>query len=222
MNISLLSDTELLRLCLHSVEADGWNEFVRRFQRPIALVALRTARMWGVTSSSRIDDMVQEVFLRLCSNDCKVLRLFVGDQPGALAAYIKVIAAGVAHDHLRAGKRQKRGGEFKMSGEDLGDLESRIAAPAQQQAVESAIQMREIEDVLTSFVPDIITERDRTIFYLYFKQGFTAKDIGAISSIGLSVKGVESSIHRTTTELRKVFGPSLPGNQRHPVPIRDL
>jgi len=206
MNTSLLSDNELLRLCLHSVEADAWNEFVRRFQRPIALVVLRTLRLWGMTSSSRVDDVIQEVFLRLCAEDCKLLRRFAGDQQGSLAGYIKVIAAGVAHDQMRASGRQKRGGNFEMSEDDVGELEARIPAPAQEQAVERAIQMREIEDVLASFVPDTITERDRTIFDLYFKQGFTAKDIGSIASIGLSIKGVESSIHRTTTELRRTLG----------------
>jgi RNA polymerase sigma-70 factor, ECF subfamily len=222
MNPSLLSDNELLRLCLHSIEADAWNEFVHRFQRPIALVALRTLRMWGVASSSRADDITQEVFLRLCADDCKLLHRFVGDQPASLIAYIKVIAAGVAHDHLRASSRKKRGGNLEMSAEDFRDLESHIAAPAQELAVERAIQIREIEDVLASFVPKIITERDRTIFHLYFKQGFTARDIGSIASIGLSVKGVESSIHRTTSELRKVFGKHVPESQRLPGVVSDF
>jgi len=211
MDTSLLSDIELLRLCLHSVEADAWNEFVRRFQRPIALVVLRTQRLWGVVSASRVDDLTQEVFLRLCTDDCKLLRRFVGDQPASLIAYIKVIAAGVAHDQLRAGNRKKRGGNLEMPTEDFADMESRIPAPAQELAVERTIQMREIDDVLASFVPSVITERDRTIFHLYFKQGFTARDIGSIASIGLSVKGVESSIHRTTSELRRVLGNPAPG-----------
>jgi RNA polymerase sigma-70 factor (ECF subfamily) len=45
-------------------------------------------------------------------------------------------------------------------------------------------------------------ERDRTVFWLYYQQGFSAKAIAALPSIGLSEKGVESAILRLTREVR--------------------
>ena len=45
--------------------------------------------------------------------------------------------------------------------------------------------------------------RDRAIFWLYYKQGLSAKAIAGIRTIGLSVKGVESTIGRMVRLLRQ-------------------
>jgi DNA-directed RNA polymerase specialized sigma subunit len=55
-------------------------------------------------------------------------------------------------------------------------------------------------------MPDPVTERDYTIFQMYFKQGFTAREIGDIRSFSLTIKGVEASIHRSVKLLREKFG----------------
>jgi RNA polymerase sigma-70 factor (ECF subfamily) len=202
MDYRALTANELAEQCRSVGSADAWNEFVRRFQRPIALVVLRTARGWGVTSTALIDDLVQEVFLRLCANECLLLRSFVARKEDSVVGYLKVIAANVTHDHLRGEKRIKRGGITDRRMEDYGELDTLLAAPGQAAAADKAIELREIDEALQSFVPHVLTERDRTIFWLYFKQGFSARDISTIESIGLTIKGVESSIHRATNHVR--------------------
>ena len=47
--------------------------------------------------------------------------------------------------------------------------------------------------------------RDRLIFWMYYRQGFTAKAIAAIPSISLTVKGVEGVIQRLTGQLRRIW-----------------
>jgi RNA polymerase sigma-70 factor (ECF subfamily) len=48
----------------------------------------------------------------------------------------------------------------------------------------------------------VVTERDRALFWLYYRQGFTAEEIGRLTAIGLTAKGVESALRRVTTWLR--------------------
>ena len=74
-----MSDTsmpanELVRSCPLSRDRKAWEEFVRRFHRLIAAVALRTARQWGEPSDRILDDLIQDTYLKLCDEDCRLLR----------------------------------------------------------------------------------------------------------------------------------------------------
>jgi hypothetical protein len=44
--------------------------------------------------------------------------------------------------------------------------------------------------------------RDQTLFWLYYRHGMSASAIASLSTIGLSVKGVESAILRLTRQVR--------------------
>jgi len=208
MEYRSISANELAGACSDSGNERAWSEFVRRFQRPIALVVLRTARGWGACSTLMVDDLVQETFLRLCAENCKLLKSFVSREPDSIVGYLKVIAANVTHDHFRSEKSGKRGGHLRRVESDRDDTEYLFASPDQADAAEKAVQMEEIDQALRSFVPDQLTERDRTIFWLYYQQGFSARDISAIASVGLTVKGVESSIHRSTRQVREALRPA--------------
>ena len=202
MDYESLRANELARLCSQTDSAEAWAEFIRRFQRPIALVVLRTIRSWGTPSPALVDDMVQEVFLRLCADNCKLLRNFEAREEDSVIGYLKVIAANLTHDHLRSERSLKRGGAANMIQDDARELHTLAAPHSTTESAERFTELREIDEALKSSIPDPLTERDRTIFWLYFQQGFAAREIADIASIGLTVKGVESSIHRTTRHLR--------------------
>ena len=51
-------------------------------------------------------------------------------------------------------------------------------------------------------------ERDRDIFWLYYIEQFSAREIAALPNIELSAKGVESLIFRLTKILRDAIGGS--------------
>lgn len=203
MGLSNLPSNELATLCCDAGNLAAWNEFVRRFQKPIALAVRRKARKWGCVSPDVVDDLVQDIFLRLCADNCKVLRKFVPKQDDSIVGYLIVVARNVAHDHFRATMAQRVGGDAHHLETEDGDLDFIPAFPTPTDSADWRIRMGEVDTALKSLIPLPVTERDYSIFWMYFQQGFTAREIGDISGFRLSVKGVESSILRTVKYLKE-------------------
>ena len=210
---------ELAELCANAGNQAAWQEFVRRFQRPIARVVLRTARGWGEPSTSLVDDLVQETFLHLCSDNCSLLRSFVSREPDSIVGYLKVIATNITHDHFRAQASLKRGGGLRRVEDDTDQTERLPVPESLTKAVEIDLQIAEIERMVQSLAVDDLPERDRTIFWLHYRQGFSAREISEISAFRLTIKGVESSIHRTTNLVRQLVEPK--GILRQPTILKE-
>jgi RNA polymerase sigma-70 factor (ECF subfamily) len=205
MDLNKLPANDLAKLCCDAGNLAAWNEFVRRFQQPIALAVKRKARKWGGVSPEVVDDLVQDIFMRLCADRCKVLKNFVPKGPDSIIGYLVVVARNVAHDHFRAGMAQRAGGEARHLVTEDGDLDFIPAPPHRAHNADWSLRIGEIDSALKALMPEPVTERDYTIFWMYFQEGFTASEIGGIGSFRLSIKGVEASIHRTKELLRKTF-----------------
>ena len=197
MDLSTLSAQELLQLCLESEDEAAWSEFVRRFQPVIAGVIIKRVRRYVSPNPGLVDDLVQDTYLKLCANDFKALRRFDFRHENALFGFLKVIAINVAEDHFRRDENEKRGG-----GRTQVDLETVAATlPARSSLSDDAereILLDEVKQCLETQATEPNFMRDCEIFWLYYRQGLTAKAISEIPSIGLSVKGVESTLLRMT------------------------
>jgi RNA polymerase sigma-70 factor (ECF subfamily) len=198
MSYSSLSVEELIRICTGSGEAAAWEEFVRRFHRLIAGVVLRSARRWGEASPHLVDELVQETYLKLCTDDCRMLRDFQPRQPDSIYGYLKVVAANVVYDHFRAARSAKR--RSPQQSETAADP----AAPSGSEGSPAAVERRVLLEEIAGFLEEhkSVGERERLIFWLYYRQGLTARAIAALPAIELSVKGVESSLFRLTRLVR--------------------
>ena len=197
-----LSPEALIDLCVNG-DVAAWEEFMRRYHRLIAGVIFRTTRKWGDSSPSTIDDLVQEAYLKLCADDYSLLRAYDPKHPAAIFGYLKVITANVVHDRFKALHSEKRGGNQVM--EDVTTVENRSAASedfGSQHAIERGILLQEIDAHLNASLSGATADRDRTIFWLYYRQGFTTRAIAALPAIGLTMKGVESTIFRITRMVR--------------------
>ncbi len=190
---SQLSDQDLVAACIEGDEA-AWNAFIERFDELIALIALRTARRWGQSGRETVADLIQEVYLKLCRDNCRLLRSFAPQRDGAWFAYIKKVTANLVHDHFRTQTAKRRGGAYPPT-----ELRPE-AADAGSTDVESRVALLEIDGILRD---GSVSERDRQIFWLYHKQGFTAKEISHLRAVDMSVKGVESTLHRTISLVRE-------------------
>jgi RNA polymerase sigma-70 factor, ECF subfamily len=203
VSFAQLSPEALIQVCIKG-EAAAWEEFMRRYHRLIAGVVFRTTQKWGESSPATIDDLIQETYLKLCAGDYRLLRGFDPKHADAIYGYLKVIAANVVHDRLKARHSEKRGGDQIV--EDLVTLENRSGvdeASGSKQAMEREILLREIDAHLNASLSGGTADRDRTIFWLYYRQGFTTKAIALLPAIGLTIKGVESTIFRLTKLVRR-------------------
>lgn len=175
-----------------------------RYHRLIAGVVFRTTQKWGEVTPQTMDDLIQETYLKLCADDYRLLRAYDPKHPDAIYGYLKIITANLVHDRFKALHSEKRGGDNVV--EDLATLENRSDSGkgfGSQEAMEREILLREIDGLLNTSASGDTADRDRTIFWLYYRQGFTTKAIASLPAIGLTIKGVESTILRMTRMVRK-------------------
>jgi RNA polymerase sigma-70 factor, ECF subfamily len=205
MDYQDLAPVQLARLCAQR-DSEAWLEFIRRYQRPITLVILRTLREAGSTSTLLIDDLVQETYTALCANGCRLLRDFVEEYPSSLDAMVRVVAANLTHDHLRAHYAKKRGGDLNQVAYDSPDV-AKLLSPNSGETIERQMQLKEIDATLQGTRErQIASARDRAIFRLHFHFGMSANSIARMSRFHLTSKGVESSLRRTVGMLKKTVG----------------
>jgi RNA polymerase sigma-70 factor (ECF subfamily) len=201
---SSMSAEALIRACAELNDGAAWEEFIARFERPISLSIRRAACQWGMDPRQFVEDLLQETYLKLYTDNCeKLLEFAQQHSEQETLAYIRTIAINVAHDHFKSLHSKKRGlGEVDQLLEDFDP-----AAPGSSRGGPEAIQrellLREIEDRLLGCAAGSNQERDCLIFWFYYLHCMSAKAIAALATIELNPKGVESVIFRLTRCLRE-------------------
>jgi RNA polymerase sigma-70 factor, ECF subfamily len=204
VDYSKVSAEELGLTCFRTGDELAWAEFVRRFHPLIARVVLRVARQWGETSSEVVDDLVQDTYLKLCGDRVRLGQSFASAHQDAIYGYIKVLTANLVHDHFKASRSEKRGGSVVAI--SIGDDDLRPGVPGLRTAedvIERSVLVREIDACLQAVLAGPNSERDRKIFWLYYRVGLAASAIAVLPTIGLTTKGVESTILRLTRQVRE-------------------
>lgn len=169
---------------------------MRRLQPVFARIVYRVAGHTGATQAGDVDDAIQECFIKL-------LAFAFGDkshtQPSAFdceqtaAAYLKVLAANAARDYFRKKNAEKRSSAKTTSADDL--LFEIVGTDARN--LERTVLIRQIERLLSG------DAKGRTVFWLYYQQGFTAKEISDVPAFQLTPKGVESLLRRLALAVRE-------------------
>jgi RNA polymerase sigma-70 factor (ECF subfamily) len=200
---SSLTAQELIRACAESNDGASWEEFVSRFHRPISLSVIRATQQWSGVPQQVVDDLVQETYLKLCADKCHLLHAFAREHPEAIDGYIKIIACNAARDYFKARYSQKRGaGQDQESLSEI-DPSGGSSSLGSADTIEKEILLKQIDACLQKCAIGPDEERDRTIFWLYYQQGLSAKAIAALPTVGLTSKGVESAILRLTRLVRE-------------------
>jgi RNA polymerase sigma-70 factor (ECF subfamily) len=210
VDYSSLSCDQLVAACCQPANEPAWAEFIKRFQPLIAKVVLRTARRWNASSSPLLDDLVQDTYVKLCANDCKLLREFESRSQESFYAYLKVVACNVVHDHFKSSLAAKRGFGIELNSLDVGSKEGSAAGNAPIRSpmdqAERQVLMREIDQQLIQSLSPKDASRGRTVFWLYYRAGMTANAIASLSYIDLTTKGVESLLYRMTQQVKSTIG----------------
>lgn len=195
-----ISHADLIQSCLNS-DDDAWREFMRRYNHVISLTVLRTAARWGTNSKSVLQDLIQDTYLKLCDQQFKLLRGFEFRGEDSIFCFLKAVTANVVHDHFRSVNAKKRGAQLMVDLEELYDSSSHDM-PGSPDDMQGSVLRNEVGRVLDEMDgPD--TERDRNIFWLYYRQGFAANEIAELPGIRLSAKGVESALNRLAKFVKK-------------------
>jgi len=204
VNYSALSSEDLVLACLEHGDEQVWNEFIRRLNPVIARSVIRVATRYGPFDKFLIDDLVQETYLKICANECKLLRTFTPQHPDAIFGFVKVIAASVAQEFFKSRLAVKRAPEAKA---DSVEEESAAASPESGKGTlnttERSVLIEQIDRKLSAVVPPEELQRARTVFWLYYRSGFTASAIASLPGLDLTTKGVESLLFRLTRLMRE-------------------
>jgi RNA polymerase sigma-70 factor (ECF subfamily) len=189
---------DLLQLCLSSDEQEQWGEFVRRTQPLIASVIINTVRRWKTPAPSLVDDLIQDTYVKLFANDKKALRAIKNEYENTIFGYLKVIASNVVRDHFR--QPVNKADEIELSDAAL------PPGPQDRERLEFLHKKEEIKGILETLSASETYHRDVAIFWLFYEQGYTAKEISLLPGFGLTVKGVEAVLFRLARHARERLG----------------
>ena len=209
---SSLSLQDVICLCAGPRNDEAWEEFVSRVGKPISLTVMRTAALWGELSQSLVEDLTQVVYLKLWEDGRLLLRDFAIQHPEAILGYIKKTAANATHDYFKHGHSQSSGGDKPHVSTSDVDLEGGKEVDGSQEKIAFGVFLNEIDDHLKRSWTGPDQERDRMIFWLYFRQGMSTKEIASMPTIGLSTKGVGSVIERLKQCIREQIIAATPNS----------
>jgi RNA polymerase sigma-70 factor (ECF subfamily) len=194
-----ISIRDLLHLCLNSNGQEHWRDFVHRTQPLMASVIINTIRRWKEPAPSLVDDLIQETYLKLFANDRKALRSIRNEYENTIFGYLKIVASNVVRDHFRQPKN--KADEIELSDAVL------PAGPDGQEQLELAHRKEQVQEILKTLSSSETYPRDVGIFWFFYEQGYTAKEISLIPTAGLTVKGVEAVLFRLTRYVRERLRP---------------
>lgn len=194
MSIQDPAIAELYRRWIEGGNADGDSEaFVRASRSSFTSIVRRVAGNFGGCQPHEVEDQLQEIYLKLFVQGPSMLPKMPKD-PEQAHVYLRILAANVCRDLWKAKRADCRSSDRTVP---FSGVEGRLSTLGLSE-VESDLTLQKIYKLLTD-------RRERTVFGLYFRQGFSAAEIAKIKEFGLSVKGVESLIFRITSRLREAL-----------------
>ena len=200
---SCLSLKEVVCLCAEPRDDEAWEELLFRVGKPMSLAIKRTAALWGNSSRTLVEDILQVTYVKLWEGGRRLLRELAIERPEAILAYLKKTAANATHDHFKHNYSKSGGGaEDHVSTSDV-DPEAGAATRGSEDRMTFEVLLTEIDEYLKDGLAGPEQERDRTIFWLYFRQGMSANEIASLPTIDLSAKGVGSVIERLKLCIRE-------------------
>ncbi len=165
--------------CLNGDKA-AWDEFVQRCAGVIFAAVWRTMRdRTGAVEGSDVDDSVQEVFVRLIKDDCRLLKSY-DPKRASLSTWLTLVARSMAIDHLR----KRRLSTVPLEPAD---------PPGRQQATEDP-----------SLPLHLLTSRQRLVLRMLFDEGMTVAE--AARTIGVGEQTIRSTKHKALSRLREHLG----------------
>ena len=174
--------TDALPKDLFNGDGAAWEGFVRRYGGLI-LAAVR-----GVAPAHRdVEDLAQEVFVRLCKDNFRLLRSY-DPARAAMSTWLTIVARSTARDALR----RRRAESVPLE-----------AVPEVQLAVDPVEPVRKLK------LPEaLLSPRQRQILAMLYDQEMEVSEIAR--ALGIDPQTVRSAHHKAMRKLRAHFKADLP------------
>jgi len=155
----------------------AWEAFVRRYAGLVAAAVRGVAR-----EAAEVEDLAQEVFLRLCKDDFRLLRSYDPARAG-LSTWITIVARSTARDAMRRHRPV---------------LTPIDAVPEGQLAVDPVEPAQKLK------LPDaLLSPRQREILTMLYDREMEVAEIAA--ALAIDPQTVRSAHHKAMVKLRAHF-----------------
>ena len=155
----------------------AWDAFVRRYAGLIVAAVRAVA-----TASGEIEDLAQEVFVRLCKDDFRLLRSYDPLRAG-LSTWLTIVARSTARDALR----RRRADSVPIE-----------AVPESQLAVDPIEPVRKLK------LPEaLLSPRQREILAMLYDREMDVAEVAR--ALGIDPQTVRSAHHKAMLKLRAHF-----------------
>jgi RNA polymerase sigma factor (sigma-70 family) len=157
-------------------DKSAWDGFVRRYAGLVVAAVRGVAQEGG-----EVEDLVQEVFLRLCKDDFRLLKTYDANRAG-LSTWLTIVARSTARDALRR----------------------RRLAVTPIDAVPEALLATEAAPAEKLKLPDgLLSPRQKLVLSMLYDQDMEVADIAA--ALGVDPQTVRSTHHKAMLKLREHF-----------------
>jgi RNA polymerase sigma-70 factor (ECF subfamily) len=155
----------------------AWEAFVRRYAGLVAAAVRGVAR-----EAAEVEDLAQEVFLRLCKDDFRLLRSYDPARAG-LSTWITIVARSTARDAMRR---------------------HRPVLMAIDAVPESRLAVDPIEPAERLKLPEaLLSPRQREILTMLYDREMEVAEIA--NTLGIDPQTVRSAHHKAMVKLRAHF-----------------
>jgi RNA polymerase sigma factor (sigma-70 family) len=161
-------------------DVSAWDQFVETYSGAIFGSVSNTLRKSGRNMDDSTD-IAQDVYVRLCKNDFRLLKQFDSTRAG-LKTWLGVIASSATIDHLR----KLRGNNVPLDDlpEEVGSVEPEIHDPIK--------------------IPEgLLSARQALVLQLLYDKDMDASEVAAM--LGIDSQTVRSTHHKALVKLRKYF-----------------
>ena len=181
---------EPLPAALLNGDAAAWEGFVRRYG---GLIVAAVRGVAYAPAPGEIEDLTQDVFVRLCKDNFRLLRSY-DPARASLSTWLTIVARSTARDSLR----RRRADAVPID-----------AVPEGRLAVEP------IEPVGKLKLPDaLLSRRQREILGMLYDREMDIAEVAR--ALGIDPQTVRSGHHKAMLKLRAYFGADLQRDRRRP------
>jgi RNA polymerase sigma-70 factor (ECF subfamily) len=158
-------------------EKAAWDAFVRRYGG-LVVAAVRGVAM----AQPEVEDLTQEVFVRLCKDDFRLLRTYDPER-ASLSTWITIVARSTARDGLR----RRRAETVPLD-----------AVPEAQLAIDPVLPVEKLK------LPEaLLSPRQREILAMLYDREMDVAEIAR--TLGIDPQTVRSAHHKAMVKLRAHF-----------------